>query len=187
MPGRSLHTFTLNDFRNQWININPELNAVFTPEFTKKFFTDTQKIYALEIRTARQGISSEAEMATYMEESSLLKTLGIDKAAVLKEFKGIDASANLILPLAEYTRYYALMPPPSPVKLPAEFEPVGAVYVSWPIYDTFVWNRAANLVKEIRTNAEAWIFVPNKYWQKASMKSARSLPAQNHSQGSTTR
>lgn len=167
IPGRSLHTFTLNDFRNQWININPELNAAFTPEFTKKFFADTQKIYALEIRTARQGISSEVEMAAYMEESGLLKTLGIDKAAALKEFKGIDASAHLIKPLAEYTRYYALKPPPWPVKLPAEFEPVGAVYVSWPIYDTFVWNRSANLVNEISSNIEAWIFVPNKYWQKA--------------------
>lgn len=167
LPGRSLHTFTMNDFRNQWMNINPDLHRDFTPQATEKFFKDTQALYALEIKTAREGISSSEEMTAYMEESGLLKEMEMDKTAILKAFAEIDVKKQLIQPISKFTQYYALTPPAVPVKLPAEFEPVGAVYVSWPIYDTFVWKSSANLVKEIRTSAEAWIFVPNDFWQKA--------------------
>lgn len=167
LPGRSLHTFTQNDFRNQRLNTDPDLNALFTPEYTADIFSKTQDVYKLEIETARKGISSDKEMAQYMEDSSLLKECGMDKSAALIALENADAHKQLMESLAEYTRYYALTPPETPVKLLSEFGPQSAVYVSWPIYDAPVWGNTANLVKEIRTVAQTWIFVPNEYWQKA--------------------
>ena len=167
LPGRSLHTFTMNDFRNQWMNINPNLYMDFSPEFTEEFFKKTQSLYALEIKTAREGISTSEEMIAFLEESGLLKELQMDRMAVTKAFAEIDINERFIEPISKFTKYNALTPPTLPVMLSAEFEPVGAIYVSWPIFDTFVWNRTATLVKEISTNAEAWIFVPNEIWQKS--------------------
>ncbi|MFH1037347.1 MAG: agmatine deiminase family protein [PVC group bacterium] len=167
MPGRSLHTFGENDLKCQFLNISPQLHSVFTPEFTAAVFSKLQKIYSLEIETAREGIHSDEEMAQYLLDGGVLKELGISKSAALKALKETDPGANLIHPLAKFTRYHAIDPPGAPVRLPGEFEPAGAVYVSWPRYDTWVWDRTASLVKETKDVSPAWIFVPNEYWQKA--------------------
>ena len=167
IPGRSMHTFVENDLKCQSLNISPQLHSVFTPEFTAEVFAKLQKIHSLEIETARKGIHSNEEMTRYMQDGGVLKELGMSRSAALEAFKETNTRAHLISPRAKFTRYYTLNPPGAPVRLPGEFEPTGAVYVSWPRYDPWVWDRTAALVKEISNAAPAWIFVPNEYWQKA--------------------
>ncbi|MFH1347189.1 MAG: agmatine deiminase family protein [Candidatus Margulisiibacteriota bacterium] len=168
MPGKATHLFTAADFRNQFLNVSPQLNVLFTPEFTEQTFAKIQKIYQLEIKTARLGISSDKEMVDFLQQSGLLKELGISNSRALATFKKMDTEGRALKPRADYAKYHTLDAPQTPVVFPGEFEPVGAVYISWPIYDTFAWDRSAELVKEIKTAAPAWIFVPNVFWQKAA-------------------
>lgn len=161
------HTFTANDFRNQTLSFSPELHRALSPEVVSEVFSNLEKEYALETETAREGISSDAAMASYMEKSGLVKELGMNKNSILNEFKQIDWKGCFLRPLSEFTRYYILTPPKPPLRLPAEFEPAGAIYMGWPMYDYWLWNIHVDLVKEIKEAADAWIFVPNEHWQKA--------------------
>ncbi|MFC2149672.1 agmatine deiminase family protein [Candidatus Auribacterota bacterium] len=93
----------------------------------------------------------------------------MDKASVFQSLKDMKWRDMYLKPIGKYVEYHVLTPPPVPVYLPPEFQTVGAVYVSWPIYEDQVWKVHAKLVKEISEATDAWIFVPNQYWQKAVM------------------
>ena len=167
VAGRVFHTFTSNDLRNQMLSFSPEFHATLSPEALSKIFAEYQKIYGLEIETVKAGISSDKEMARYLQESGVAKELGMDESSVLESLSKIDWKSRCLEPLGHFTRYYVDVPPTPPVRLPAMFERAGAVYVSWPIYEGWVWRVHADLVREIKDAAQAWIFVPNEYWQKA--------------------
>ncbi|MFH1347188.1 MAG: agmatine deiminase family protein [Candidatus Margulisiibacteriota bacterium] len=167
VAGRVFHTFTLNDVRNQTLSFSPQFYMVLSPEALSKIFSEYQNIYGLEIKTVKTGIFSEKDMARYLVESGVAKELGLDQAAILKALKKIDWRSHYLKPRGQFTRYYIDMPPAAPVRLPAMFEPAGAVYVSWPIYEGWVWRVHAELVREIEGAAQAWVLVPDEYWQKA--------------------
>ncbi|MFH1038946.1 MAG: agmatine deiminase family protein [PVC group bacterium] len=167
VAGRVIHTFTPNDLRNQILSFNPEFYATLSPEALSKMFADYQKICGLEIETVRTGISSDEEMARYLRRSGVAKELGLDQASVQEALNRIDWKSRCLKPVGQFTRYYVDVSPEPPVRLPAMFEPAGAVYLSWPIYEGWVWRVHADLVREITEAAQAWIFVPNEYWQKA--------------------
>lgn len=164
--GRVFHTFTPDALRDQMLYFDPSLYSSLSPETVDQIFSEYKKKYALEIKTALNGVSSDEEMARYMEESGVAKELGMDRASVFAALKKIDPESRLIKPLGEFTKYYVNTPPSAPVVLPAEFEAAGAVYMAWPAYESWVWKVHANLVKEIKDATKAWIFVPNEYWQK---------------------
>ena len=73
--GRVFHTFTLNDLRNQMLSFSPEFYAALSPEALADIFAEYQKIYGLEIRTVKTGISSDEEMARYLQESGVAKEI----------------------------------------------------------------------------------------------------------------
>jgi agmatine deiminase len=53
--------------------------------------------------------------------------------------------------------------------LPAEFDPIHSVFVSFPIYFPIQWKTHAALIQAISSEAEAIVLVPDIYWQKAVM------------------
>lgn len=138
-------------------------------EFANQAYLKVQERYAAQIKAVVQGINSDQEAVDYLEKSGLLAELSLDPQTALSEIKMINYSEHYFAPLSNFVQYNVINPPPTKVRYPAEYEPIGAVFLAWPTYyqPEDIWVIHANLLSEIVSEAEAWVLVPNEYWQKA--------------------
>ena len=123
--------------------------------------------YALHLETATHGVSTSEEMLSYLDGAGLLQELSLARAEAREAIAAINPVERLLLPRDEYTAYAACRPPMAPVRFPAEFEPVGAVILGWPLYYPYCWRSHSRLVEEIVSEALALVVVPNEEWQRA--------------------
>ncbi|MBU0532020.1 agmatine deiminase family protein [Candidatus Micrarchaeota archaeon] len=161
------HMFGPHSLKTTIARLAPDAVPYLTDEVISTVHTTVQTKYNLQIKAAVEGISSDEEMVAYLKDSGLLEELGLDETPTLQRLRSMNYSKYYFEPLANSTQYYPNTPPVG-VRLPAEYEPIGAVLVSWPVYyePGAIWDVHTSLVGNITSDAEAWILVPNKYWQK---------------------
>jgi len=145
----------------------PGLYPELTDALLERIMAAIKKTYALHIEAAQTPPSSDEEMVNYLDRAGLLAQMNLDRDTALREIQAVDPALHYLEPLAEFTEYYSLTPPAAPVRLPAEFEEIGAVVIGWPVYYPYSWQRHADLTRYVAAEAWVYVFVPNEYWQKA--------------------
>jgi len=164
LPYHTLNQSSLRPLLGEGI---PGLYPELTDALLERIMAVIQKTYAVHIEAAQNPPSSDEQMVDYLDRMGLLAQMKLEREAALSEMQGMDPAAHYLPPVAEYTEYYSLTPPPAAVRLPAEFEEMGAVALGWPIYYPYSWQRHADLTRYVASEAWAYVFVPNEYWQKA--------------------
>ncbi|MBU1953584.1 agmatine deiminase family protein [Patescibacteria group bacterium] len=161
------HSYTKDDIRELIGLLDPKVWNI-TDADLERVQTEIQKMYAPQWQAAYYGIDSDKAMVKFMTDSGLLEDMRLDKDKALRRLQAIDTTNYAFQARSVSTEYYPLDPPNTPVRYPGEYELIGAVFVSWPVYHLAEdWSVHLNLVSEIVTEAEAWILVPNEFWQKA--------------------
>ncbi|MFH0837991.1 MAG: agmatine deiminase family protein [Patescibacteria group bacterium] len=161
------HSLTKDDIRELMGLVVPGVWNV-SEKSVEKVQAELQKIFASQWQAAYKEIDSDESMLEFMAGSGLLEALNLDKAEALRKLQNINTDDHAFTPVSSSSEYYPLTPPDTPVNYPGEYEPIGAVFLSWPVYHLADdWTVHLNLVAEIVSEAEAWILVPNEYWQKA--------------------
>lgn len=142
-----------------------------------------------------EAVDSLAAVADYMRRNGLADVLGANRDPMDAGEPGRTAShagdsaadrdpparyardAALLQPVdptrllgevGQPARYFPLIPPDAPVRLPAEFEPMRAVLVTWPVAYPSRWQAHAVLVAAISRHAEAHVLAPNEAWAAAA-------------------
>lgn len=161
------HAFGQDDTTRFISAIWPELASHLSDKAFARLYEKIQTKNSPEIKAAKQGILSNEAMADHLAVAGLLEQINTDKATALQAIKEINYHNHFLKPLGTSAQYYPTTPPAGPVRLPAEFEPIGAVLIGWPNYNPKEnWDVTTKLVTEVASVAEAWVLVPNEYWQK---------------------
>ncbi|MBU0577333.1 agmatine deiminase family protein [Patescibacteria group bacterium] len=163
------HSLNNNDIRQLVGLLFPGETANITEELVQNIGNKLKELYGLQYEAALEEISSDEAMVEYLKKSGLLQEMGIEQEIALERIVGIDTTERYFESQSDYVEYYPIDSPSDPVRYPGEYEAIGAVFVSWPVYHDPLadWGVHKNLVSEIISEAEAWILVPNEYWQKA--------------------
>ncbi|MBU1907919.1 hypothetical protein KKF59_02185, partial [Patescibacteria group bacterium] len=163
------HSLNDNDIRQLIGLLFPDKLTGITENVVENVKTDLKALKSLQYDAALDGINSDEAMVEYWEKSGLLNKLDIPKKTALERMAALDTTKHFFEPKNNFAKYYPNTPPPNPVRYPGEYEAIGAVLVSWPVYHDPLadWDVHKNLVSEIISEADAWILVPNEYWQKA--------------------
>jgi len=166
LPFHTFNNFSLRTFLG---DAEPRAYPYMNEKLLSKINEHLRKDHALLVETATQGISSDDNMIEYLKKTGLLNEMGIYQDEAQKKFSITDCTKNKFASKAAYAQYNPVSPPQGPVRLPAEFEPIGAVLLSFPIYYPHCWKTHAEFIRQIVTEADAFVVVPNECWQKAVM------------------
>ena len=161
------HAFTELSIQSFLSYSAPDLAKYITDETVRRVAGTIEEKYAVHLKTARRGIGSVDEMAACLGEMGLLAEMRLDADTVRQALAAIDPAARFVQPRSDHAIYHPASPPSGPVRLPAEWEPIGAVLVSWPIYFPANWKTITGFVREIVTDADALVLAPNEFWQRA--------------------
>jgi len=166
LPFHTFNNFSLRTFLG---DAEPRTYPYLSEKLLLDINDSLRKDHALLVETATQGISSDNKMIEYLKKTGLLNEIGVSQDEVQKKLSLIDCTKNKFASKAAYARYNPVSPPQGPVRLPAEFEPIGAVLLSFPIYYPLSWKTHAEFIRQIISEADAFVIVPNEHWQKAVM------------------
>jgi len=144
----------------------PFIRLAVTDPFLKDLENIIQETQRTHLQAAQNPPASDVTMVEYLAETRLLKEIRLDPASALQEIRRIDVSEHHLRPKAHFTEYYGHTPPSGPVRLPAEFEPIGAVILAWPVFYPYRWRWHAEFAAHVAAEAEAHLLVPNAFWQK---------------------
>jgi agmatine deiminase len=93
--------------------------------------------------------------------------MNLSPAEAGQRLKAIVGADRQYRPRGDHAEFHPLGPPCPPLRLPAEWEPVGAVIVSFPLCDPRGWKVHADFIQAISTAAKVFVLVGNEFWQKA--------------------
>jgi len=162
----TLNTFCLRTFL---YDIEPRIYPYLNEKMLSKIHRRLRSDHSIVIEAAIRGMSSDAQMAEYLLKTGLLKEMSITPEEARKQLSFIDDTANKFQPKSACTHYYPTLPPDPPIRIQAEFESIGAVVLSFPVYYPPGWKIHAEFIRQITSQAAAFVIVPNLYWQKAVM------------------
>jgi len=128
-----------------------------------------RKKYSYLFDAAVNPPESDTDIANYLKMTGLLNEMQLSFDQTLSKLEKTTISQNLIIAKNDFTKAFMNAIPTFPVRLPAEFEPIQSVFVSFPIFYPDQWKTHTELINTISSEAEAIVLVPNKYWQKAVM------------------
>jgi agmatine deiminase len=160
------HTLNQSSLRIVVGEAIPELYTELTQPMLERLMGVVQETYPVHLETAQNPPSSDEEMVTYLDSTGVLAELDLDWNTAYQDIQAIDATAHHFEPLGSYTQYHYGSPPADPVRLPAEFEEIGAVTLGWPVYYPYMWQHFADFTDQIVSQAWAYVVVPNESWQK---------------------
>ena len=160
------HTLNPSSLRIMIGEAIPELYTELTQPMLERLDRVVEETYEVHLETARNQLSSDEDVVSYLDRTGLLDEMNLDQEAALREVQAIDVSAHRFEPIGEFTEYYSSSPPDAPVRSPAEFEEMGAVILGWPVYYPYTWRHHADFTRHIVSEASAYVVVPNEYWHK---------------------
>ncbi len=162
------HTLNNKSLRTFIGTAEPKIYPYLNDKLLSRINARIRGEHSLYIQAAVKGINTDAKMVDYLEKSGLLNEMKITSNEAIQSFKLIDCAMNKLTQEAGFARYNPISPPDLPVRLPAEFEPIGAVVLSFPIYYPLCWETHSEFIKQITSKASAFVIVPNECWQKAA-------------------
>ncbi len=163
------HVYSLEDVR-RFVEAVLPLGISVSERSAEKMLKVVRETYAAPYKAALTPPASDEVIATYLEKTGLLTEMNLGREAALEALRSIDPSIHHLVPAMDYCQYYPSFPESTALaqlRLPAEFEPQGAVVLAWPIYYPFRWDEHTQFTTAIASVAEAHILVPDVYWQKA--------------------
>jgi len=163
MPYHLLDKRTLRSFMHE---APPLVRLAVTDPFLENIQSVIQETQRTHLQAAQNPPASDTAVVHYLAQTGLLEEIGLDTATALGEIRGLDASLHHLQPKSPFTEYHGPTPPAAPVRLPGEFEPIGAVILAWPVFYPYRWRWHAEFAAQVTTEAEAHILVPNAFWQK---------------------
>lgn len=162
-------TFTTYNYENLIAQAAPWVKKYLDEKIVSNIERTVRKKYSYRFDASIKIPDSNQNIVNYLEETGLLKELNLPASSASSKLEEITTSQNLVNPKNEFSKAYMNHAPDRPVRLPAEFEPIQSVFVSFPIYYPGQWKTHAELIKAISNEAKAIVLVPNEYWQKAIM------------------
>ncbi len=161
------HIFTPSSVRQMIGEALPDLYPFLDDEMMKRVHHEMAKKNALHLEAAQNPPASDTDIVGYMAKTSLLSQLDLSEEAALAGVRTIDARRRAMMPLKSYTEYHSAEAPQGEINLPAEFEPIKAILIAWPVYYPYNWITHTSLVRSIiDANADAHIVLPDEYCQK---------------------
>ena len=162
-----LHTLNACRLQNFIASVDPRARPFLTRKLAARILARLREQHAVRIQAAVKGIRTDEDAVLYLTESGLLAEMNLSPAEARQRLRAIDCGARLFRPRGDHTEFNPLGPPCPPLRLPAEWEPVGAVIVSFPLYDPRGWKVHADFIQALNTEAKIFILVGNEFWQKA--------------------
>jgi len=162
-------TFTTFTYENIIANSAPWMKKYLDEGVISNIENAVRKNYSYRFDAAVHPPKSDSGIVNYFKSAGLLKDIELSEKLALAKLRGILTSPNLLVPKSRFTKSSMNEAPDYPVRLPAEFDPIHSVFVSFPIYFPIQWKTHAALIQAISSEAEAIVLVPDIYWQKAVM------------------
>lgn len=161
------HIFTPSSVRQMIGEALPELYPFLDDKMVERIYHTMAEKNAPHLDAAKNPPDSDADMVMYMAGTGLLSQLNLSGDAALARLHTLDARPHALIPLRNHTEYHSAEAPRGEIVLPAEFEPIKAVLIAWPIYYPYNWTKHTDLLKSIiSANADAHIVLPDECWQK---------------------
>lgn len=181
--GLNFHNFRREDVRKFLGVEDPEVYRHFDEKLVDEIDAAIKARYRHRREAARSGLRDVAGAVDYLASEGVLDELGLSATEAVSRMQTlVDGGPSPLEAKSGFVRYAPSQPPEGPVRYPAEFEPVGAVLLAWPIYYPGKWSVHARLVREISTECAAVVLVPDEWWQAtvslylASVSPAVELP-----------
>jgi agmatine deiminase len=160
-------TFTTSTYGNLIGNAVPWARRYLDEGVVARLEKAVREAYAYRYEASTKGLVSGEDIAEYLRTTGLLGGMGLSREEVLERLSALDPSATALAPMRPFTTAYMDRPPGTPVRLPAEFEPIESVLVSFPILYPSQWKTHAALIAAIAAEATAVVLVPDESWHKA--------------------
>jgi agmatine deiminase len=162
-------TYTSFGYENMITSAAPWIKKYWDENINLNIEKTVRKKYAYLFDAAISSPESDTDIANYLKVTGLLNEMRLSVEQAQSKLEKTSSSQNLILAKNDFTKAFMNAIPNFPVRLPAEFEPIQSVFVSFPIFYPGQWKTHTELINSISSEAEAIVLVPNKYWQKAVM------------------
>lgn len=168
-PGLNFHNFRRDDVRRFLGVEDPEIYRLLDENLVDEIDGAIRARYGNRREAARTGLAGVAGAVEYLAAEGVLEELGLSGAEAASRMQSLlDDGPSPLVSASDFVSYAPSRPPERPVRYPAEFEPVGAVLLAWPIYNPGKWSVHARLVREISSECAAVVLVPNEWWQAAA-------------------
>jgi len=166
-----VHTLNPRNLGTFLSSVEPRVTPFLSRRLLRNLNSRIRDAHSLRVQTAMSGVNGDDESFEYLAKSGLLEQIGKSASEARHELASMDCADKVRLPQRSHAEFYPSSPPPAPVRLPAEFEPIGGVILSFPVFYPRCWKTHTRLIKEIASQASAFVIVPNLYWQKAVLLS----------------
>lgn len=160
-------TFTKFTYENIIANAAPWAKEFLTDELISGLEQMVHEKYAYRFEASARDFNSHEAIIDYFNATGLLKELTISADLAHEKLGGIVPSQTVLVPKSTFTRAFMSDRPEGPVRMPAEFEPIHSVFVSFPIMYPSQWKTHLELMRAISREAIVNVLVPNEYWHKA--------------------
>ena len=164
MPFQTFTTFT---YENIIGNAVPWAKKYLDESVATNLENSVKEKYAYRYEAAIEGISSNEDIVGYLQKTGLINEIKLSKEEILNKLSDLDTSATAIVPRSSFTKAYMNQAPDLLVRLPAEYEPIESVFVSFPILYPSQWKTHLALISAISKEATTIVLVPDVYWHKA--------------------
>ncbi len=161
------HLFNADEYENFIGKALPVTKPYLNNRLTQKIEEYVEQRYPHRLQAAREGITSTEQLINYLEATGLLEEIEMSRQQVQQQLPTEEAlQSTRLKPVADHVRFMGAMPPPAPVRYAAEYEPISATLVSFPIYYPSAWKAHADLIATIADEIRVIVAVPNEHWQQ---------------------
>ena len=164
MPFQTFTTFT---FENLIGNAAPWAKKYLDESVSRDLEHSVKEKYAYRYQAAVKGLKSNADAAAYLKQTGILGEINLSQEEALKKLASLAPSSTLMIPGAPFTKAYMNSAPDLSVRLPAEYEPIESVFVSFPILYPSQWKTHLSLIDAISKEAVAVVLVPDEFWHRS--------------------
>jgi|GEM_PF-1920830 len=160
---------TYNNISDLRLTVDMALPKMISSQINNKMlgrmFTKMQKYYLNEITLAKNGVLNYDDIVKYLNKVGILNELNISYNDSLKAISDIDTKYTYYNPVPKKIVIHDI---PIIEKHSPEFGEIGAVFVTWPLYNRFLWKPHTKLIKKIiNAGSKAYILVNNEICHKA--------------------
>lgn len=165
--GINYHNFRRGDARTFFAAEDPTIYRHFDERLVDELDEAIRTRYKTRREVARSGLNGLDEAVDHMAAEGILDEIGISAAEARSRMESLLDGGTSLRPSSDFADYAPSQAPEGPVRYPAEFEPVGAVLLAWPIYYAGKWSVHTRLADEIAKECRAVVLVPDEWWQAA--------------------
>jgi len=161
------HTLSPRSLKTFLESVEPVSRLFLTEKALARMTSKIRDQHKVRVQAAVDGINSDDQALAYLSEAGLLSEFKLSREQASEMLASIDCASHIFNPRSDHAQFFPGRAPQAPVRLPAEFEKTGAVITSFPVFFPKAWKAHADLVREIGSEAKAFVIVRNGFWQKA--------------------